>query len=86
MRKSVLVAAAAISMVSLSSGAVAQSAAPLSLAPSAAPLSIAGQSGAPAGTQQASDIRGGFILPTLAIILIGVLIYALTKGDNPKSP
>lgn len=77
MRKSVLAAAAALSMISLSSGAVAQSAAPLSLAASTR---------ADADMTNASDIRGGFILPTLAIIIIGVLIYVATKSDSPSSP
>jgi hypothetical protein len=87
MRKSTLAAAAAISMISLSSGALAQSAAPLSIAPSAAPLSLAAPASAGAATNEASDIRGGFILPTLALIVIGVLIYVLTKGnDTPASP
>ena len=77
MRKSILAAAAALSMVSLGSGAVAQSAAPLSLA----------QVRPDADMTNAGDIRGGFILPTLAIIVIGVLIYVVAKGDNnPSSP
>ena len=76
MRKSVLAAAAALSMISLGSGAVAQSAAPLSLA----------QVRPDADLTNASDIRGGVILPTLANILIGVLIYVVAKGDNPSSP
>lgn len=83
MRKSVLAAAAALSMLGLGSGAVAQSAAPLSLT---APQSLAAQGAAGAASQDASEIRGGFILPTLAIIIIGVLIYVVAKGDNPSSP
>ncbi len=77
MRKSVVAVAAAISMISLSSGAVAQSAAPLSLNPDV-------RAGAEA--RQASDIRGGFILPTLALVAIGVLLYVLLKNDTPASP
>ena len=77
MRKSVLAAAAAISMISLTGGALAQS---------AAPLSVAGHFRAGADLRETNDIRGGFILPTLAIILIGVLIYVVAKGDNPSSP
>lgn len=76
MRKSVLAAAAALSMLSLGSGAVAQS---------AAPLSIAAATRADGGVD-ANGIRGGFILPTLAIIIIGVLIYVATKNDSPSSP
>jgi hypothetical protein len=76
MRKSVLAAAAAVSMLGLGSGAVAQSAAPLSLA----------QVRPDADMTNAGDIRGGFILPALAIIVIGVLIYVVTKNDNPSSP
>ena len=84
MRRPLLAAVAALSMIGMSTGAVAQSAAPLSV--SAAPLSLAAPMSAHADLQQANDIRGGFILPTLAIIVIGVLIYVLTKNDSPSSP
>ena len=77
MRKSVLAVVAAVSMISVSSGAAAQS---------AAPLSLANAPGVQAAGQDANDIRGGFILPTLAILLIGGLIYLLTKDNGPNSP
>jgi hypothetical protein len=77
MRKSMLAAAAAVSMISLSSGALARSAAPLSLRADAR---------AGAATQDASDIRGGFILPTIAVLAIVALIYVLTKDSDPESP
>ncbi len=77
MRRPLFAAAAALTMISMSSATVAQS---------AAPLSIAGQLRAAQPAQEANDIRGGFILPTLAIIVIGVLIYVLTKSDDPNSP
>lgn len=81
MRKSILAVAAAISMISLSSGAVAQSAAALSVQP----LSL--QSNAGADLQDANSIRGGFILPTIGILAIVAVIYLLTKGgDDPASP
>lgn len=78
MRKSVLAAVAAVSMIGAGSGAPARSA--------AAPLSLAAQVRAGADMNEASDIRGGFIIPTLAIIVIGVLIYVLTKDGDPASP
>ena len=77
MRKSVLAVAAAVSMVSLGGGALAQS---------AAPLSLAGHYRAGADLQEPNDIRGGFILPTLAVIAIIAVIYVLTKDDNSASP
>ena len=78
MRKSILAAVAALSLIGASgSAAVAQSAAPLSLA----------SLGAGAGTRDANDIRGGFILPTLAILAIVGIILLVTKGsNNPSSP
>ena len=83
MRKSVLAAAAAVSMISLTGGALAQSAAPLGA--SAAPLSVAGHFRAGADLRETNDIRGGFILPALAIIAIIAVIYVVTK-DNSASP
>lgn len=77
MRRPILAAAAAVTMLAMSSSAVAQS---------AAPLSIAGQLTAAAPAPDASQIRGGFILPTLALIIIGVLIYVVTKDNGPSSP
>jgi hypothetical protein len=77
MRGRILAVAAAVSMVSLSSGALAQSAAPLSLA-----------SGVRAGadSEDASNIRGGFIIPTLVVIAIIAAIYLLTQDDSPNRP
>ncbi len=77
MRGRLLAVAAAFSMVTLSSGAMAQS---------AAPLSIAAATRAGADLEQPNDIRGGFILPTLALIGIIALIYVVTKDDDPASP
>ncbi len=77
MRGRLLAVAAALSMVSLGSGAMAQSAAPLSLAP----MTRAG-----ADLSEPNDIRGGFIIPTLVVIGIIALVYVLTKDDDPASP
>jgi hypothetical protein len=68
--------AAALSLASVSTGAVAQSAQPLSLAN--APAVRAG-----AHLRGESNIRGGFILPTLVLIAIGVAIWQLTKSKSP---
>ena len=77
MRGRLLAVAAAISMVSLSSGALAQS---------AAPLSLANVERAGADSEEASFIRGGFIIPTLIVLAIAGGIYLLTKNDDPESP
>jgi hypothetical protein len=77
MRKSVLAVAAAVSMICASSGALAQS---------AAALSIAANAPAGADVKDDSDLHGGFILPTLAVLAIVAVIYLLTKSDNPSSP
>lgn len=78
MRRPILAAVAAVSMIGASSAALAQS---------AAPLSVAAHARAGADMQQPANIRGGFILPTLAIIAIAALIYVLTKnGNDPASP
>jgi len=76
-----LAALAALSMMTASSAAVAQSAASLSLAE--APAARAG-----AELQDANDIRGGFILPAIAIIAIIVAVILLTGGGDgePASP
>jgi hypothetical protein len=73
-----LAMAAALSLATVSTGAVAQSARPHSLANSPAL-----RAGAP--VQGESHIRGGFILPTLVLIIIGVAIWQLTK-NNSSSP
>jgi hypothetical protein len=56
------------------------------LAQSAASLSVASRSGA--ATEDASELRGGFIIPAVAIIAIILGILALTGGgdDGPSSP
>ena len=77
MRKSMLAVAAAVSMISVSGGALAQS---------AAPLSVAAHVRAGADLKDPSGLRGGFILPTLAVLAIIALIYVLTKDDEPASP
>ena len=52
---------------------------------SAAPLSVAASSGAVSG--EASELRGGFIIPLVAIIAIILGILAATGGsDRPHSP
>ena len=68
--------AAALSLATVGTGAVAQSAQPLSLA-NAPAVARAG-----AAMHGESHIRGGFILPTLALILIGVAIWQLTKKSH----
>jgi hypothetical protein len=78
MRRPILAAIAAVSMLGASgSAAVAQT---------AAPLSLASQVQTGAGTSQASDLRGGFILPTLAILAIIGAIILLTDSNGPSSP
>ena len=55
-------------------------------ATSAAPLSVAARSGA-AVSDEASDLRGGFIIPLVAIVAIILGILAATNGsDRPHSP
>jgi len=81
MRKSVLAVVAAVSMISVSSGALAQSAAPLSVAANGPANVRAG-----ADTTDASNYRGGFILPALVVLAIIAAIYVLTKDDGPSSP
>jgi hypothetical protein len=79
MRKSVLAAVAAVSMIGVSGGALA--------APSAAPLSVASANvRAGADMEDANDYRGGYIIPGLILVVIGVLVYVLTKNDEPTSP
>ena len=68
--------AAALSLATVSTGAVAQSAQPLSLANSPAVRASANLHGQ-------SNIRGGFILPTLVLIIVGVAIWQLTKSKSP---
>jgi hypothetical protein len=70
--------AAALSLAAVSTGAIAQSARPLSLVNAPAV-----RAGAPVSGQ--SHIRGGFIIPTLILIAIGIGIWQLTK-HNSNSP
>jgi len=72
------VTVAAILAVSMASTAV--------LAQSAASLSVASRSGA--ATEDASELRGGFIIPAVAVIAIILGILVLTGGgdDGPSSP
>jgi hypothetical protein len=53
---------------------------------SAAPLSVAARSGA--STSDANELRGGFIIPLVAVVAIILGILALTRdgGDRPHSP
>ena len=54
-------------------------------APSATTLSVAERSGAE--TSDANELRGGFIIPLIAIIAIILGILAATSGgDRPHSP
>jgi len=68
--------AAALSLAVAGTGAAAQSARPLSLAN--APSVRAG-----APVQNQSHYRGGYIIPTLVIIILGVAIWQLTKSNSP---
>ena len=56
------------------------------LAQSAAPLSVSARAGAT--TTNESDMRGGFIIPAIAIVAVILGIIALTggNGDRPHSP
>ncbi len=74
-----LAALAALSLMTASSAAVAQSAASLSLAQ--APVARAG-----AELEDANDIRGGFILPLIAIVAIVVAVILLTGGGSEAEP
>ncbi len=53
---------------------------------SAASLSVAARSGADM-SDEASDLRGGFIIPLVAVVAIILGILAATGGgDRPSSP
>lgn len=55
------------------------------LAQSAASLSVAARSSA--STSDESEIRGGFLVPAVAVVAIILGILALTGGgDGPSSP
>lgn len=78
MRRPVLAAVAALSMIGGSSAALAQS---------AAPLSVAAHLQASVGdNDEANAYRGGIIIPTIVVLGIIALVYALTKGGDPASP
>ena len=53
---------------------------------SAAPLSVAARTGAT--TSNANELRGGFIIPLVAIvaIILGILAATSGHGDRPHSP
>ena len=58
-------------------------------APSAAPVSVAARSGA--GMKDASELRGGFLIPLIAIIAVILGVCAATNicggdDDEPHSP
>jgi hypothetical protein len=56
------------------------------LAQSAAPLSVAASTSAT--TEDANDLRGGFIIPLVAVVAIILGVLAATGGgsDRPHSP
>jgi len=73
--KKTLIALAAVSMAG--AAVSAQAASSLSISSARAGATI----------DDASDIRGGFILPTLAIIALIVAVVLITGGDDsPASP
>jgi hypothetical protein len=76
LKKASVAAALAVSMAST----------PVLAQVSAAPLSVAARSGADF-SGEASDLRGGFIVPAVAVIAIILGILAATGGsDRPHSP
>jgi hypothetical protein len=79
LKKASVAAALAVSMAS--TPVLAQSA-----QASAAPLSVAARSGGGV-SGETSDLRGGFIIPLVAIVAIILGILAATGGsDRPHSP
>jgi hypothetical protein len=58
------------------------------LAQSAASLSVASQSTAVTSEADSSELRGGFIIPAIAVVAIILGILALTSdgGERPHSP
>jgi hypothetical protein len=79
LKKASVAAALAVSMAS--TPVLAQTA-----QASAAPLSVAARSGADI-SGEASDMRGGFIIPLVAVVAIILGILAATGGgDRPSSP
>ena len=66
--------------------AVSMASTPVLAQTSAAPLSVAARSGAQV-SGEASDLRGGFIIPLVAIVAIILGVLAATNGsDRPHSP
>ncbi|HYD12474.1 MAG TPA: hypothetical protein VEC11_06475 [Allosphingosinicella sp.] len=79
LKKASVAAALAVSMAS--TPVLAQTA-----QASAAPLSVAARSGADI-SGEASELRGGFIIPLVAVVAIILGILAATGGsDRPHSP
>ena len=66
--------------------AVSMASTPVLAQTSAAPLSVAARSGA--STSDANELRGGFIIPLVAVVAIILGILAATRGgnDRPHSP
>jgi hypothetical protein len=77
LKKASVAAALAVSMAST----------PVLAQTSAAPLSVAARSGAQV-SGDSSDLRGGFIIPLIAIVavILGVLAATSGGGDRPNSP
>ena len=77
-KKASVAAALAVSMAS--TPVLAQTAS------SAAPLSVAARSGAT--TENANELRGGFIIPLIALVavILGILAATNGSGDRPHSP
>ena len=67
--------------------AVSMASTPVLEQTSAAPLSVAASSGA-ATSGESSDLRGGFIIPLVALvaIILGILAATSGGGDRPHSP
>jgi hypothetical protein len=78
LKKASVAAALAVSMAST----------PVLAQTSAAPLSVAAQSETSAPGQSSSELRGGFIIPLVAIIavILGILAATSGGGDRPHSP
>jgi hypothetical protein len=66
--------------------AVSMASTPVLAQSSAAPLSVAARSGAQTGN--ANELRGGFIIPLIALVAIILGIIAATRGNGngPHSP
>ena len=76
LKKASVAAALAVSMAST----------PVLAQTSAAPLSVAATSASVSG--DSSELRGGFIIPLVAIIavILGILAATSGGGDRPHSP